>query len=107
MASNCLDTFTIFNEEMLESADFSLYFVAFDTMAVALKWLGLGGSFLLLLDIFFIYISNLSQKFPIRSPHPSSLPTHFHFLALVFPCTGAYKVCNTKGPLFPMMVALS
>jgi hypothetical protein len=24
-------------------------------------------------------------------------------LALAFPCTGAYKVCNTKGPLFPMM----
>jgi hypothetical protein len=24
-------------------------------------------------------------------------------LALVFPCTGAYKVCKTKGPLFPMM----
>jgi hypothetical protein len=20
-----------------------------------------------------------------------------------FPCTGAYKVCNTKGPLFPVM----
>jgi hypothetical protein len=25
-------------------------------------------------------------------------------LALAFPCTGAYKVCNTKGPLFPVMV---
>jgi hypothetical protein len=24
-------------------------------------------------------------------------------LALAFPCTGAYKVCKTKGPLFPMM----
>jgi hypothetical protein len=24
-------------------------------------------------------------------------------LALEFPCTGAYKVCKSKGPLFPMM----
>ena len=24
-------------------------------------------------------------------------------LTLVFPCTGGYKVCKTKGPLFPMM----
>jgi hypothetical protein len=23
-------------------------------------------------------------------------------LPLAFPCTGAYKVCKTKGPLFPM-----
>jgi hypothetical protein len=23
-------------------------------------------------------------------------------LALVFPCTGAYKVCKTKEPLFPI-----
>jgi hypothetical protein len=58
---------------------------------------------LFLLDIFFIYISNASQKFPILSLHPVALPTHSHFLALAFPCTGAYKVCNTKGPLFPEM----
>jgi hypothetical protein len=46
----------------------------------------------------------LSQKFPIPSPpHPASLPTHSHFLALAFPCTGAHKVCKTKVPLFPMM----
>jgi hypothetical protein len=24
-------------------------------------------------------------------------------LALVFPCTGAYKVCLSNGPLFPVM----
>ena len=30
-------------------------------------------------------------------------PFSMHFLALVFPCTGAYKVCKAKGPLFPMM----
>ena len=45
----------------------------------------------------------LSQKSPIPSPCPAPLPTHSHFLALAFPCTGAYKVCKTKGPLFPMM----
>ena len=45
----------------------------------------------------------LSQKFPIPSPHPAPLPTHSRFLVLAFPCTGAYKVCNTKGPLFPVM----
>jgi hypothetical protein len=27
-------------------------------------------------------------------------------LALAFPCTEAYKVCKTKGPLFPMMEIL-
>jgi hypothetical protein len=40
------------------------------------------------------------------SPHPDPLPTHSHFLALAFPCTGAYKVCKTKGPLFSMMAEL-
>ena len=45
----------------------------------------------------------LSQKFPIPSLCPAPLPTHSYFLTLTFPCTGAYKVCNTKGPLFPMM----
>jgi hypothetical protein len=54
-----------------------------------------------LLDIFFIYISNAILKVPYSRPAP--LPTLSHFLALLFPCTGAYKVCNTKGPLFPMM----
>ena len=46
-----------------------------------------------------------SQKSPIPSPltHPAPLPTHSHFLALALPCTGEYKVCNTKGPLFPVM----
>jgi hypothetical protein len=24
-------------------------------------------------------------------------------LALVFPCTGAYKVCKSSGPLFAVM----
>ena len=45
----------------------------------------------------------LSQKIPISSPCPAPLPTHSRFLALAFPSTGAYKVCNTKGPLLPVM----
>ena len=36
-------------------------------------------------------------------PRASERPTHSHFLALTFPCTEAYKVCKTNGPLFPLM----
>ena len=49
-------------------------------------------------DIYFIYISNAIPKVSHTLP-----PTHPHFLALVFPCTGAYKVCVSNGPLFPVM----
>jgi hypothetical protein len=57
----------------------------------------------LLLDIFFIYISNAILKVPYTLCLPCS-PTHPpHFLALAFPCTGTYKVCNTKGPLLPVL----
>ena len=45
----------------------------------------------------------LSLKFPTHSPHPAPLPTHSPFLALAFPWTESYKVCNAKGPLFPGM----
>jgi hypothetical protein len=59
--------------------------------------------FKFLLDIFFIYISNAILKVPYTLPPPCS-PTHpLPLPALAFPCTGAYKVCKTKGPLFPMM----
>jgi hypothetical protein len=58
--------------------------------------------FQFLLDIFFIYISNAIPKVT-HTPTTALLPTHSHFLALVFACTGAYKVWKTKGPLFPMM----
>jgi hypothetical protein len=46
------------------------------------------------------------QCYPKSPPYPSPpnpLPTHSPFLALGFPCTGAYKVCKTNGPLFPVM----
>jgi hypothetical protein len=46
--------------------------------------------------IFSIYISNAIPKLPYTLPPPCSLPTHSHFFALVFPSTGAYKVCKTK-----------
>jgi hypothetical protein len=49
------------------------------------------------LGIFFIYISNAIQKFPIPSLHPAPLPTHSHFLAMAFPCTGAYKFAIPRG----------
>jgi hypothetical protein len=55
-----------------------------------------------LLCIFLNYISNASPKVPHALPH-SPLPTLSHFLALAFPCTGAYKVCVSNGPLFPVM----
>jgi hypothetical protein len=45
----------------------------------------------------------ISPKSPIPFSCPALLPTHSNFLALEFPCTGTYKVCKTKGPLFPMM----
>jgi hypothetical protein len=56
--------------------------------------------FFLLLDIFFIYISNANPKVPYTFPLPASQPTHSCFLALTFPCTGAYDLCKTKGLSF-------
>jgi hypothetical protein len=55
-----------------------------------------------LLRIYLNYISNAIPKVP-HNLAPTSLPTHSHFLALAFPCTGAYKVCKSNGPLFPVM----
>jgi hypothetical protein len=58
--------------------------------------------FIFLLGIFLIYISNAIPKVPHTLP-PTPLSIHSHFLALAFPCTGAYKVCVSNGPLFPVM----
>jgi hypothetical protein len=57
---------------------------------------------------FFIkYLAHLHfqcyTKSPPYPPTPTPLPTHSPLLALVFPCTGAYKVCKSNGPLFPVM----
>jgi hypothetical protein len=52
---------------------------------------------------FFIrYLAHLHfqcyTKSPPYPPTPTPLPTHSPFLALAFPCTGAYKVCKPNGP---------
>ena len=39
----------------------------------------------------------LSLKFPTASLHPAPLPTHSHFLALAFPCTGHIKFAIPAG----------
>ena len=53
------------------------------------------GLLFFLLGVFLVYIFNAIPKVPHTHPPP--------FLALVFPCTGAYKVCKSNGPLFPVM----
>jgi hypothetical protein len=51
----------------------------------------------ILLGIFLVYIFNAIPKLP--HTHPSNpLPSHSPFLALAFPCTGAYKACKSNGP---------
>jgi hypothetical protein len=59
------------------------------------------------MEFFFIrYLAHLHfqcyTKSPPYPPTPTPLPTHSPFLALAFPCTGAYKVCVSNGPLFPV-----
>jgi hypothetical protein len=49
--------------------------------------------FKFLLAIFFIYISD---AIPYSTPPPAPQPTHSHFLALVVPCTRAYKARRRK-----------
>jgi hypothetical protein len=54
-----------------------------------------------LLDILFIYISNAIPKVPYTlALCPAPQPTHSSFLALAFPCTGAYDLRKTKGLSF-------
>ena len=42
----------------------------------------------------------LSQKSSIPSSCPATQPTHSHFLALAFPCTGPLQ---DQGPLLPLV----
>jgi hypothetical protein len=52
------------------------------------------------------YLAHLHFQCYPKGPHthpPNPLPTHSPFLALAFPCTGAYKVCKSNGPLFAVM----
>jgi hypothetical protein len=60
------------------------------------------GTFFFKLGIFLVYIFNAIPKVP-HTHLPNPLPTHSPFLALAFPCTGAYKVCKSNGPLFAVM----
>ena len=53
-----------------------------------------------MLVFFFFNWVFISFTFPMLS---QKSPTRSHFLALAFPCTKAYKVCTTNGPLFPLM----
>jgi hypothetical protein len=41
----------------------------------------------------------LSPKSPIPSPCPAPQSTHSRFLALAFPCTGAYDLHKTSPPI--------
>jgi hypothetical protein len=63
--------------------------------------------YLIFFSIFIRYLAHLHfqcyTKSPPYPPTPTPLPTHSPFLALLFPCTGAYKVCLSNGPLFPVM----
>jgi hypothetical protein len=58
---------------------------------------------LFLLGIFLFYIFNAIPKVRHTHPPPNPLPTHSPVLALGFPCTGAYTVCKSNGPLFAVM----
>jgi hypothetical protein len=55
------------------------------------------------LAIFFIYISNAILKVPYNLPLPCSPTNPFPLLGPGIPLYWAYKVCKTKGTLFPMM----
>jgi hypothetical protein len=59
--------------------------------------------YLFIFQFFIRYFLHLYFKcYPKRpSPPPALVPTDSYFLALEFPCTGAYKVCNTNGASLP------
>jgi hypothetical protein len=44
----------------------------------------------------------LHLNFKCYPTSPPYSPPHSHFLALAFPCTEAYNICKTKGPIFPV-----
>ena len=50
-----------------------------------------------LLDIVFIYTSNVLPKSPVPYSYPDPQLTHSSFLALAFPYNGAHDLCKTKG----------
>jgi hypothetical protein len=72
-----------------------------------LVWLSIKRAYNFFLNFFIRYLAHLHfqcyTKSPPYPPTPTPLPTHSPFLALAFPCTGAYKFCVSNGPLFPVM----
>jgi hypothetical protein len=56
-----------------------------------------------LLNIFFMYISNPILKVANSLPTPCFPTYQLPLLCAGIPLYWAYKVCNTKGPLFPVM----
>ena len=63
------------------------------------------GSFFLIFFIIMYFLQLHLECYPKSPPYPPThFPTHpFPFLALAFPCTGAYKVCMSNGPLFAVI----
>jgi hypothetical protein len=60
-------------------------------------------SFFIIIRYLFHLHFQCYPKSPPHPPTPTPPPTHSHLLALEFPCTEAYKVCTTNGPLFLLM----
>jgi hypothetical protein len=85
------------------------HFLYFLSHQLQLKWILEISSYLIFFFFpFFIrYLAHFHfqcyTKSPPYPPTPTPLPAHSPFLALAFPCTGAYKVCVSNGPLFPVM----
>ena len=77
--------------------------VKFQLQFIIVGYLSVFFFFFFKLGIYFIYICNANPKVPPHPLPPTPLPTHSHFLALAFPCTEAFEVCMTNGPLFPLM----
>jgi hypothetical protein len=64
----------------------SLFFFLFSFFKAFFNWIFFSFTFQMLLS-----------KPPIPSPRPAPQPIHSCFLALAFPCTGAYDLRNTKA----------
>jgi hypothetical protein len=53
--------------------------------------------------LFHLHFQCYSKSPPHPPPHPLPHPPTPTFLALMFPCFEAYKICTTNGPIFPLM----
>ena len=93
----------------LENTCFGLDICTYIPECIYVHCIHPGSSFFVIKLIYFLigYLFHLHFQCYAKSPPHASpstpLPTQSHFLALAFPCTEAYKVCMTNGPLFPLM----